>query len=101
VTGTPNERLRKVRKIRDDIRSAVEEWCKGIRTNKSSDSQFLMGEEDMAIKKPIRTQDENSDSLEGTNGFALLKEKEVEAIRNFQFKEEAYLEAVVDMKEWI
>jgi len=38
VTGTTEERLEKVRKIRDDIRSAVEGWCKRMRRNKSSDS---------------------------------------------------------------
>jgi arsenate reductase len=38
VTGTTEEKLKKVRKIRDDIKSAVEGWCKGMRTDKSSDS---------------------------------------------------------------
>jgi arsenate reductase len=38
VMGTTEEKLKKVRKIRDDIRSAVEGWCKGMRTDKSSDS---------------------------------------------------------------
>jgi arsenate reductase len=38
VTGTTEEKLEKIRKIRDDIRSAVEEWCKGMGKNKSSDS---------------------------------------------------------------
>jgi len=32
VTGTIEEKLEKVRKIRDGIRSAVEEWCKEVRT---------------------------------------------------------------------
>jgi hypothetical protein len=54
----------------------------------------------MAIKKPIRTQEKNSDSLEGPAELAPLKEKDVEAIHNFQFAEEAYFEAVVDMEEW-
>jgi len=54
----------------------------------------------MAIKKPIRSQKKNSESLEGSNGLAPLKEKDVEAIHNFQFEEEAYFEAVVDMEEW-
>jgi arsenate reductase len=38
VTGTKEEKLDKVRKIRNDIRSAVEGWCKGVRTNQSPDS---------------------------------------------------------------
>jgi arsenate reductase len=38
VTGTREEKLKKVRKIRDDIKSAVEGWCKVMRTNKGSDS---------------------------------------------------------------
>jgi arsenate reductase len=37
VTGTTEEKFEKVRKIRDDIKSAVEGWCKGMRTNKSLD----------------------------------------------------------------
>ncbi len=31
VTGTTEEKLEKVRKIRDDIKSAVEGWCKSMR----------------------------------------------------------------------
>ena len=38
VTGTTEEKLKKVRKIRDDIKSTVEGWCKEMKTNKSSDS---------------------------------------------------------------
>jgi arsenate reductase len=38
VTGTTEEKLKKVRKIRDDIKTAVERWCKEMRTNKRSDS---------------------------------------------------------------
>jgi arsenate reductase len=38
LTGTTEEKLDKVRKIRDAIRSAAEAWCKGMRTNKSQDS---------------------------------------------------------------
>lgn len=38
VIGTTEEKLKKVRKIRDDIRSAVEGWCKRMSTNKGSDS---------------------------------------------------------------
>jgi arsenate reductase len=38
VTGTREEKLQKVRKIRDDIRSVVEGWCKRMKTNKKSDS---------------------------------------------------------------
>jgi arsenate reductase len=38
VMGTTEEKLIKVRQIRDDIKSAVERWCKGMRTNKNSDS---------------------------------------------------------------
>lgn len=32
VTGTTEEKLEQVRRIRDEIRSAVEEWCKSIRS---------------------------------------------------------------------
>jgi arsenate reductase (thioredoxin) len=38
VTGTTEEKLEKVRKIRDEIKSALEGWCKGMRKNKSPDS---------------------------------------------------------------
>jgi len=38
VTGTTEEKLKKVRKIRDDIKSAVEGWCKVVRANRSYDS---------------------------------------------------------------
>jgi arsenate reductase len=38
ITGTTEEKLRRVRKIRDDIRSAVEAWCKRVQTNKDSGS---------------------------------------------------------------
>jgi arsenate reductase len=34
VTGTTEEKLEKVRNIRDDIRSAVEEWCKSMRAGR-------------------------------------------------------------------
>jgi hypothetical protein len=54
----------------------------------------------MTIKKPIRSQKKSSESLEGSNGLAPLKEKDAEAIHNFQFEEEAYFEAVVDMEKW-
>jgi hypothetical protein len=59
-----------------------------------------VGEEKMTIKKPIRSQQKNSESLEESNGLAPLKEKDVEAIHNSQFEEGAYFEAVVDMEEW-
>ncbi len=54
----------------------------------------------MTIKKPIRRQEKNSDSLEESNGFTPPKEKDVEAIHNSKFEEGAYFEAVVDMEEW-
>ncbi|NWG02494.1 MAG: arsenate reductase ArsC [Syntrophaceae bacterium] len=38
VTGTGEEKLEKVRKIRDDIKSAIEAWCNEMKTKKSSDS---------------------------------------------------------------
>jgi len=38
VMGTTEEKLKKVRKIRDDIKSTVERWCKEMKTKKSSDS---------------------------------------------------------------
>lgn len=31
VTGSPEERLEQVRKIRDDIRARIENWCEEIR----------------------------------------------------------------------
>lgn len=36
VTGTTDEKLEKARKIRDDIRSAVEGWCNRMRTGKNT-----------------------------------------------------------------
>jgi arsenate reductase len=38
VMGTTEKKLKKVRKIRDDIKTAVEGWCQDIRTDKGSDS---------------------------------------------------------------
>jgi len=38
VMGTTEEKLKKVRKIQDDIKSTVERWCKEMKTKKSSDS---------------------------------------------------------------
>jgi arsenate reductase len=38
VTGTTEEKLEKVRKIRDEIKSAVERWCKRMKMNKGSGS---------------------------------------------------------------
>ena len=35
VTGTTDEKLKKVREIRDNIRSTVEGWCKKIKTGRS------------------------------------------------------------------
>jgi hypothetical protein len=51
------------------------------------------------MKKPIG-QEKNAGSLEGSNGLASLKEKDLEPIHNVRFEEGAYFEAVVDMKEW-
>lgn len=70
-----------------------------MRTNQSPDSNFSVGEEDMAMKKPIRSQEEDADSLGGSNGLAPLNEKDAETIHNFRFEEGAYFEAVVDMEE--
>ncbi len=36
VSGTTEEKLKKVRKIRDDIKSALERWCREMKINKSS-----------------------------------------------------------------
>jgi arsenate reductase len=38
VTGTTEVKLEKVRKIRDEIKSAVERWCKRMKMNKGSGS---------------------------------------------------------------
>jgi arsenate reductase len=38
VTGTTKEKLKEVRKIRDDIKTAVEGWCKEMRITRSSHS---------------------------------------------------------------
>jgi arsenate reductase len=38
VTGTTEEKLKEVRKIRDDIKTAVEGWCKEMRITRSSHS---------------------------------------------------------------
>lgn len=35
VTGTPEEKIEKVRQIRDGIRSSVEQWCKEMRTKET------------------------------------------------------------------
>lgn len=35
VTGTPEEKIEKVRQIRDGIRSSVEQWCKEMRTTET------------------------------------------------------------------
>jgi len=38
VTGTTEEKLEKVRKIRDEIKSSVEAWCRRMRASRGPDS---------------------------------------------------------------